>query len=71
MRTQLDIHQAAVFGILRDENRMVDFDELRAELPDVDVDLAVRLLVDDDVARRLGERVSLTRAARRALELAD
>ena len=58
-------NQRAVLGaLLRAHPRLLDVDELTAQLSDVPrVREALRVLLDDGLATRLGDRVGLSRAA--------
>jgi hypothetical protein len=65
--------QRAVLGALLNAHpRLLDVDELAAQLPDVPrVREALRVLVDDGLATRLGDRVGVSRAAARFNTLAQ
>jgi hypothetical protein len=58
-------NQRAVLGVLlRAHPRLLDVNELTAQLSDVPrVREALRVLVDDGLATRLGDRVGVSRAA--------
>ena len=60
-----DSPQRAVLGaLLAAHPRMVDADELVTRLPDIPrVREALRVLIDDGLATRLGDRVGVSRAA--------
>jgi hypothetical protein len=60
-----DLAQRVVLGaLLQAHPRMLGVDELTAQLPDVPrVPDALRVLVDDGLATRLGDRVGVSRAA--------
>ena len=60
-----DFAQRAVLGALLEAHpRMLGIDELLAQLPDVPrAREALRVLVDDGLVTRLGDRVGLSRAA--------
>jgi hypothetical protein len=63
--TDHDLAQRAVLRtLLAAHPRMLGLDELVAQLPDVPrVREALRVLVDDGLATRLGDRVGVARAA--------
>ena len=63
--TDYDLAQRAVLGaLLAAHPRMLGIDELVAELPEISrVREAMRVLVDDELATRLGDRVGCSRAA--------
>lgn len=65
--------QRAVLGALLNAHpQLLDVDELAARLPDVPrVREALRVLVDDGLATRLGDRVGVSRAAARFNTLAQ
>jgi hypothetical protein len=67
-----DAPQRAIVGHLLERHpAMLGLHELAAALPDVaGIEPAARQLADDGVVVRLGDRVGLTRAAVRALQLA-
>jgi DNA-binding GntR family transcriptional regulator len=60
-----DSAQRAILGALLEAHpRMLELDELAAQLADVPrVREALRVLVDDGLATRLGDRVGVSRAA--------
>jgi hypothetical protein len=60
-----DDSQRIVLGLLLEHHpTMLGLDELAEALPDIErVEEAVRVLVDDGLVRRLGDRRGLTRAA--------
>jgi hypothetical protein len=63
--TDHDAPQRIVLGYLLDAHpRLLSIDELEAALPDVSrVREALRVLVEDGLATRLGDRVGVSRAA--------
>jgi len=63
--TDHDASQRIVLGFLLDAHpRMLGIDELETQLADVPrVREALRVLVDDGLANRLGDRVGMSRAA--------
>jgi hypothetical protein len=63
--TDHDASQRMVLGALLDAHpRLIGMDELNARLPDVPrVREALKVLVDDGLATRLGDRVGVSRAA--------
>jgi hypothetical protein len=63
--TDHDLAQRAVLGaLLAAHPRMLGIDELVAELPEIPrVREALRVLVDDGLVTRLGDRVGCSRAA--------
>jgi hypothetical protein len=63
--TDHDASQRMVLGALLDAHpRLIGVDELNARLPDVPrVREALKVLVDDGLATRLGDRVGVSRAA--------
>jgi hypothetical protein len=63
--TDHDLAQRAVLGaLLAAHPRMLAIDELVAELPEIPrVREALRVLVDDGLVTRLGDRVGCSRAA--------
>jgi hypothetical protein len=63
--TDHDVSQRMVLGALLDAHpRLIGVDELNARLPDVPrVREALKVLVDDGLATRLGDRVGVSRAA--------
>ena len=63
--TDHDLAQRAVLGaLLAAHPRMLGTDELVAELPEIPrVREALRVLVDDGLVTRLGDRVGCSRAA--------
>jgi hypothetical protein len=63
--TDHDASQRMVLGALLDAHpRLIGVDELTARLPDVArVREALKVLVDDGLATRLGDRVGVSRAA--------
>ena len=65
--TDHDASQRMVLGALLDAHpRLIGVDELTARLPDVPrVREALKVLVDDGLATRLGDRVGVSRAALR------
>jgi hypothetical protein len=67
MPTDSDFTQRAVLGALIEAHpRLMDMDTLVGLMPDLpDVDFAVRQLIEDGLATRLGGRVGITRAAAR------
>ena len=66
-----DAEQRATLGSLLEHHpSLIDMDELRAELAGIDVDQAVDLLGSDGLVTRIGDRVGVTRAAVRAVQLA-
>ena len=60
-----DASQRIVLGLLLDAHpRLLGLDELEAQLPDVPrVREALRVLLEDGLATRLGDRVGVSRAA--------
>ena len=60
-----DTNQRIVLGALLEAHpRLLDLDELEAQLPDVPrVREALNVLVQDGLATRLGDRVGVSRAA--------
>jgi DNA-binding transcriptional ArsR family regulator len=68
-----DFAQRAVLRVLLEAHpRMLGIDELAAQLADIPrVREALRVLTDDGLARKLGERVGVSRAAVRFDALAD
>jgi hypothetical protein len=70
---RMDPHadQRAVYGLLLERHpRMLTIAKLRDELTGVDVDEALRVLVEDGLATRLGDLIGASRAAVRADQLA-
>lgn len=63
--TDYDLAQRSVLRALLDAHpRLLDVGELNDRLPDIPrVDYALRVLVDDGLATRLGDRVGVSRAA--------